>query len=59
MTYAKAIKLFEQVFFGTDSFGLQQDRPAVQYAWQLFANAMYKHGEITKKQYDSWTCPTT
>lgn len=57
MKKAQATKLFEQVFFGTDSFGLQEDRAAVQYAWQLFIDALCKNGEITQEQYNSWTFP--
>ena len=56
----KAVKRFIQTYFRDEQdlrHWLKADRPAVQYAWSLYTDAMCKNGEITLQEYESWTFP--
>ena len=33
------------------------DKPAMRYAWGLYTDMLCRHGYITMKQYETWTCP--
>ena len=60
MRLNKAIKRFIQTYFRDETemqHMLKVDRPAVQYAWSLYTDAMCCNGEITLQQYESWTFP--
>lgn len=53
MTKKQAIELFNEIF--GDSFG--DDIIAKRTAWNDFTDSLMKDGEITEKQYDTWTQP--
>lgn len=53
MTKKQAIELFNEAFGG--SFG--DDIVAKRTAWNDFTDSLMKDGEITEKQYDTWTQP--
>ena len=60
MTKAQASKLFVESYYGdkhTLYAALKADRLAVQFEWSIFIDSLCRDGEITIKQYDSWTFP--
>lgn len=59
MTKKEAVARFRQMF-PTGSFtGVngQLDRPARAEAWNNYTDALCKDGEITLRQYETWSHP--
>ncbi len=56
----KATAYFVAAYYGDIhklKAALKLDWHAVQYAWEVFTDALCKHGEITQEQYESWLFP--
>lgn len=60
MTKREALKLFRESFpnhYFISKVSGRLDKVARSEAWNNFTDALCKDGEITAKQYDSWTNP--
>ncbi|CAB4144461.1 hypothetical protein UFOVP453_39 [uncultured Caudovirales phage] len=53
MTKRAAVALFREYF--ADAF--KNDSIARRCAWNDFTDSLMKNGDISEKQYDSWTNP--
>ena len=60
MTKKQAKQFFAESYYG-DKYNLHRaldaDRLAVQEEWSIFVDGLCRDGEITIKQYDTWTFP--
>ena len=58
MTHQQAMRRFRrEVIPGVVSrFGLK-DKPACRQAWNDYTNSLHRDGEITERQYNTWTGP--
>ena len=62
MTKYHATKTFVEAYYGNSHSlrkALKADRLAVQFEWSCFIDSLCRDGEITMKQYESWTFPWT
>lgn len=56
MTKATVLKLFRSEFWATLK-GLQGDRIAKNEMFWGFADSLCKNGQITQRQYETWSNP--
>jgi hypothetical protein len=58
MTKAQAAEIFRnEIIPGLVLRYGRQDHVAIAEAWNNFTDMLHKDGEITAKQYDTWTNP--
>lgn len=60
MTKEQASKLFVESHYEDNRnlrAALKADRLAVQFEWSCYIDSLCRDGEITMKQYESWTFP--
>ena len=36
----------------------KNDKPSIRYEWSVFTDGLCKDGNISEKQYDTWTLPS-
>lgn len=61
MTKEQAIKFYKEEILPSvkkqyESDGII-DKPARQFAWQIYIDGLCKDGEISQRQYDTWGNP--
>jgi hypothetical protein len=54
MTKAQALKQFKETHAELLKSG---DKVAIRTAWNDYTDMLCKNGDITEKQYDTWTSP--
>jgi len=54
MTKKQAETLFKDCYL---PFIPKNDKPALREAWNNFTDSLCKNGEITLRQYETWTHP--
>lgn len=57
MTKIEAVNEFRTLFSNLLVKGKNRDQYAIDQAWNDWTDSLCKEGNITAKQYDSWTHP--
>lgn len=58
MTKKQAIECFREALGQQQDYSkLMCDKRMMRVAWGNFADILCKDGDISQKQYDTWTCP--